>query len=306
MAGDRALFAAFQKVRGDLEGALEQTRKKEEAARAREEAERLRMRREGFSKQAAAKGASALVRGPAMQETGKKSAAAAKSAAQVQPQPAAAEPRRLSKAAAAGAFGSLLADAANSAGAVFRSAEALKSEADRGGRKEVRDRAQANAAGEKPRSSGAAKAASPTTASHPQKRADDAAPARRARKPRPADPAALERLASLEGFHGGRARSGKGERTEKTERNGRAADRKQAERRLPGADGQPAGERALRASRGERAPRLSWAERRNPIAPFELAPGLPVSERADEIIRAIQENQVGKLLLQKMKKRAKI
>lgn len=292
MAGDRALFAAFQKVRGDLEGALEQTRKKEEAARAREEAERLRMRREGFSKQAAAKGASALVRGPAMQEKGKKSAAAAKSAAQAQPQPAAAEPKRLSKAAAAGAFGSLLADAANSAGAVFRSAEALKSEADRGGRKEVRDRAQANAAGEKPRSSGAAKAASPTTASHPQKRAGDAAPARRARKPRPADPAALERLASLEGFHGGRARSGKGERTEKTERNGRAADRKQAERRLPGANGQLAGEHALRASRGERAPRLSWAERRNPIAPFELAPGLPVSERADEIIRAIQENQV--------------
>ena len=102
MAGDRALFAAFQKVRGDLEGALEQTRKKEEAARAREEAERLRMRREGFSKQAAAKGASALVRGPAMQEKGKKSAAAAKSAAQAQPQPAAAEPKRLSKAAAAG------------------------------------------------------------------------------------------------------------------------------------------------------------------------------------------------------------
>ena len=120
---DRALFAAFQKVRGDLEGALAQTRKKEEETRAREEAERLRMRREGFSKQAAAAGASALVRG------GEKKKPKPEAPKPV-PSPAPAEPRRLSKTAAAGAFGSLLADAANSAGAVFRSADALKSEAE--------------------------------------------------------------------------------------------------------------------------------------------------------------------------------
>ena len=38
--------------------------------------------------------------------------------------------------------------------------------------------------------------------------------------------------------------------------------------------------------------KLTFAERRNPIPPFELMPGLPVSERAPEIIRAIEENQV--------------
>ena len=37
---------------------------------------------------------------------------------------------------------------------------------------------------------------------------------------------------------------------------------------------------------------LTFAERRNPIPPFELMPGLPVSERAPEIIKAIEENQV--------------
>ena len=53
MADNRALMAAFQKVRADVDQALEQTRRKEEAARAAEEAkraqERLRTMPEGGS-----------------------------------------------------------------------------------------------------------------------------------------------------------------------------------------------------------------------------------------------------------------
>lgn len=52
--------------------------------------------------------------------------------------------------------------------------------------------------------------------------------------------------------------------------------------------------RALSGGRSERSarPKLSWAERRNPIPPFELMPGLPVSERAADVVKAIKENQV--------------
>lgn len=39
-------------------------------------------------------------------------------------------------------------------------------------------------------------------------------------------------------------------------------------------------------------PRLSYSERRNPIPPFELTPHLPVSERAAELIEAIQKHAV--------------
>ena len=46
MADNRALMAAFQKVRADVDQALEQTRRKEEAARAAEEAKRAQERRE--------------------------------------------------------------------------------------------------------------------------------------------------------------------------------------------------------------------------------------------------------------------
>ena len=44
MADNRALMAAFQKVRADVDQALEQTRRKEEAARAAEEAKRAQER----------------------------------------------------------------------------------------------------------------------------------------------------------------------------------------------------------------------------------------------------------------------
>lgn len=38
--------------------------------------------------------------------------------------------------------------------------------------------------------------------------------------------------------------------------------------------------------------RLSFEESRNPIPPFELAPGLPVSEQGDLLVKAIRDNQV--------------
>ena len=55
MADNRALMAAFQKVRADVDQALEQTRRKEEAARAAEEAKRAQERREKRQGSAAAK-----------------------------------------------------------------------------------------------------------------------------------------------------------------------------------------------------------------------------------------------------------
>ena len=41
-----------------------------------------------------------------------------------------------------------------------------------------------------------------------------------------------------------------------------------------------------------RRPRLSYEERRTPVPPFTLMPGLPVSERGDEVARAIRDNRV--------------
>ena len=41
-----------------------------------------------------------------------------------------------------------------------------------------------------------------------------------------------------------------------------------------------------------RRPRLSYEERRTPVPPFTLMPGLPVSERGEEVARAIRDNRV--------------
>ena len=42
----------------------------------------------------------------------------------------------------------------------------------------------------------------------------------------------------------------------------------------------------------ERPERLTFAESRAPIPPFTLMPGLPVSERGDELVKAVRDNQV--------------
>ncbi|MGN1149955.1 MAG: ATP-dependent RNA helicase HrpA, partial [Sutterella sp.] len=49
---------------------------------------------------------------------------------------------------------------------------------------------------------------------------------------------------------------------------------------------------AEQGERRERRPRLSYEERRTPVPPFSLMPGLPVSERGEEVARAIRDNQV--------------
>ena len=41
-----------------------------------------------------------------------------------------------------------------------------------------------------------------------------------------------------------------------------------------------------------RPARLSYEERRNPVPPFTLMPGLPVSERGEEVAKAIRDNRV--------------
>ena len=98
-----ALFAAFQKVRSDVDGALEVTRRKEEEKREREEAERL----------AAARAKRA--RAHALEEKAKAAApkATAKPAGEAPQKPA--EPERVPARGAEfakGAFGALLAGAA--------------------------------------------------------------------------------------------------------------------------------------------------------------------------------------------------
>ena len=317
MAEDRALFAAFQKVRGDLEGALARTRKIEEETRAREEAERIKMRREGFSKQAAAKGATARVREAQkkLQQKSQQKSSPVSEANQTHRGPNAAssaapstapEPKRLSKSAATGAFGSLLADAANSAGAVFRSAQNLKSEAEQKGKAAKKAKArdvQTSSSGEKhaPREAATLKREAPATR---QKRKEQSGQPNRGRPSRPAAPEALRQLEGMNKL-GQRGPQGEQKSRERNDRKRQAPQNAGRPQSALPSEGQSAqavrSETKLskaqqaktdRSPRKDRAPRLTWAERRNPIPPFELAPGLPVSERADEIIKAIRENQV--------------
>ena len=59
------------------------------------------------------------------------------------------------------------------------------------------------------------------------------------------------------------------------------------------ADRSPQGQpREATQQGGSKPPRLSYEERRNPVPPFELMPGLPVSERAADLIQAIRQHRV--------------
>ena len=135
MADNRALFAAFQKVRADVDQALEETRRKEAEKRAAEEAARLeerRRKRAGIpGERLAAKSVPQSVEKappkpllkPAPRPVGKPSAASSP-----KPQPPK-EPQRFST--PKGAFGSMLADAAAASGARFREAKGRDSAQDR-------------------------------------------------------------------------------------------------------------------------------------------------------------------------------
>ena len=260
MADNRALFAAFQKVRADVDQALEETRRKEAEKRAAEEAARLeerRLKRAGIpaAKPLQKSAPVSLPKAPA-----KPAAPAAKPLPRpvAKPQPPK-EPQKF--AAPKGAFGSMLADAAAASGAVFREAGSRAPAKDR---KTAQEKTEVR---EAPKNQTAPAGAKPAREERPN-------PDRRGAR-------APERRASSESKRPGagrpESRPGKGSQTRDDarpqKRNAESADRKTEGR-----------------SRGRE--KLTFAERRNPIPPFELMPGLPVSERAPEIIKAIEENQV--------------
>ena len=142
MADNRALMAAFQKVRADVDQALEQTRRKEEAVRAAEEAKRAQDRREKRQGSAAAKQSGKASAGEANSAGESKSQQSMVKAARVPPlqasfsaaeQPSAKVPENTSVRAPRtyspkGAFGAVLAGAAQASGAVFRESPALQGE----------------------------------------------------------------------------------------------------------------------------------------------------------------------------------
>ncbi len=313
MTDNRALFAAFQKVRADVDQALVETRRKEAEAREAEEKKRLAERR---AKRAGG-AAKALQTPPAK-------TAAAPEPAQRAPAPAAARrPATLSAPAAGraapeppqtiqtpqtaprrtlspkGAFGSALASAAEASGAVFREAapEEEKSRAkDAAGRAGARaaSAGQANP-GARTKRSGRPNQTNPTnrSGSRPASAADLADLTRRGlgsrrgettvvREETDDDAPVVNRAATAPRSDG---RGEKNDRSGRSDRNARGS-RPDARRNPP--QDSPRGDRPER----ERRERLTFAERRTPIPPFELMPGLPVSERAPEIIKAIRENQV--------------
>lgn len=217
---DRALWAAFQKVRTEVEGALEETRKKEAQ---RIEAEEKRRREEKAKKRAPQPAASAapsarLVRGeaPKVPSAGKPREAQGPSApAPRTGRPSAAPSRGAAPTARGGndAFRTALASVRKENGSDEKTVKAK-------GRPDDRRRG-------KPAQNG---------------------------RPRPQNPEAKGAPASAE----------------------------TPVKNKPAAENKP--------RREER--RLSYAERRTPVPPFELMPGLPVTEHGEELVRAVRENRV--------------
>lgn len=217
---DRALWAAFQKVRTEVEGALEETRKKEAQ---RIEAEEKRRREEKAKKRAPQPAASAapsarLVRGeaPKVPSAGKPREAQGPSApAPRTGRPSAAPSRGAAPTARGGndAFRTALASVRKENGSDEKTVKAK-------GRPDDRRRG-------KPVQNG---------------------------RPRPQNPEAKGAPASAE----------------------------TPVKNKPAAENKP--------RREER--RFSYAERRTPVPPFELMPGLPVTEHGEELVRAVRENRV--------------
>ena len=213
---DRALWAAFQKVRTEVEGALEETRKKEAQ---RIEAEEKRRREEKAKKRAAQPAASSsrLVRN----EAPKASPAGKVREAQG---PSAPAPRtgRPSPAPSRGA-----ASAARGGNDAFRTALASVRKENGSDDKTVKAKG----------------------------RPDD----RRRGKPA---------------------------------QNGRPRPQNPETKGAPASAEKPAKKIAADAKPRREERRLSYAERRTPVPPFELMPGLPVTEHGEELVRAVRENRV--------------
>lgn len=216
---DRALFAAFQKVKAQVDDAVSLTRERE--ARARAEEEKARAAKKTRVVKAA--------------ETKKAEAGTASISA--------------SAFSATGGFGAALADAAKSSGASFRMAA-------RGGQPVTAPKAEPSA--ERKR----AQMTPSTKAKEAQGRRHDAKADGAGRRP-----------------SGEQARI-RSERSEGPARqSGRTHSREGADRQKTASSETP-------------KRRLSYEERRNPVPPFTLMPGLPVSERGEEVAKAIRENRV--------------
>ena len=212
---DRALFAAFQKVKAQVDDAVSLTRERE--ARARAEEEKARAAKKTRVVKAA--------------ETRRAEAGTASISA--------------SAFSATGGFGAALADAAKSSGASFRMAAPAKS---RGGQPVTAPKAEPSAVRKH------AQMSPSTKAKEAQGKRHDAKADRAGRRP------------------SGEQAGIRNERSEGTARqSGRTHSREGADRQKR---------------------RLSYEERRNPVPPFTLMPGLPVSERGEEVAKAIRENRV--------------
>lgn len=220
---DRALFAAFQKVKAQVDDAVSLTRERE--ARARAEEEKARAAKKTRVVKAA--------------ETKKAEAGTASISA--------------SAFSATGGFGAALADAAKSSGASFRMAAPAKS-----------------------------RGVQPVTAP----KAEPSAERKRAQmNPSPKAKEAQGRRHDAKADRAGRRPSGEQARirSERPEGSARQSGRTHSRE---GAD------RQKTASSEPLKRRLSYEERRNPVPPFTLMPGLPVSERGEEVAKAIRENRV--------------
>ena len=216
---DRALFAAFQKVKAQVDDAVSLTRERE--ARARAEEEKARAAKKTRVVKAA--------------ETRRAEAGTASISA--------------SAFSATGGFGAALADAAKSSGASFRMAAPAKS---RGGQPVTAPKAEPSAVRKHAQMSPSTKAKEAQGKRHDAK-AD-----------RPS----------------GEQAGIRNERSEGTARqSGRTHSREGADR-----------QKTVSSEAPKR--RLSYEERRNPVPPFTLMPGLPVSERGEEVAKAIRENRV--------------
>lgn len=211
---DRALFAAFQKVKAQVDDAVSLTREKE--ARARAEEERARAEKKTRVVKAA--------------EAKKAQAGTASISA--------------SAFSARGGFGAALADAAKSSGASFRMAAPAEG-----------------------------KARQPVSAPKAQESS-----VRGQAKSESARPASARRSEG-EAARGGRRPSGQGAQARRT-----APERRPE--RIREREAHP------KTEAGASPRRLSYEERRNPVPPFTLMPGLPVSERGEEVAKAIRDNRV--------------
>ena len=212
---DRALFAAFQKVKAEVDDAVSAAREKAEKARAEEE---LAKKRKDAQKVRIVKAAKA-------KEEARGEATISASAF-----------------SASGGFGAALASAAARSGASFRMAKPQTSA--------------------KPAKNPDKKTA-PKNAAAAHSQSADARPANdRARRAKPADAQQKQRGKTLR---------------DEAVRVSRPAQKPKAERSA-----------AVR----DRGPRLTYEERRTPVPPFTLMPGLPVSARGEEVARAIRENRV--------------